>query len=140
MQNRPRIQHFMVSLGECAKVVRKKYNLAWLIESRIFPSEKIGHVTTPSLTDPPKKIWCPQSLNDEQIERISVSIPLFSGTPMTQPDQGCRGEPLGVRQGEPQRGVQRLLHHQLPGARRPRAAEGAMNRTTDFGHSLGTFV
>lgn len=78
--------------------------------------------------------------SDEQIERVSVSIPLFSGTPMTQPDQGCRGEPLGVRQGEPQRGVQRLLHHQLPGARRPRAAEGAMNWTTDFGHSLGTFV
>ena len=34
----------MVSLGECAKVVRKKYNLAWLIESRIFPNKKIGYV------------------------------------------------------------------------------------------------
>ena len=62
--------------------------------------------------------------SDEQIERISVSIPLFSGNPMTQPDQGRRGEPLGVRQGEPQRGVQRLLHHQLPGAHRPCAVEG----------------
>jgi len=37
---------------------------------------------------------------------------------------GCRGEPHGVRQGQPQRGVQRLLHHQLPGSRRPRALEG----------------
>ena len=54
--------------------------------------------------------------------------------------RGLWREPHGVRQGEPQRGVQRLLHHQLPGARRPRAAEGAMNWTTDFGHSLGTFV
>ena len=74
-----------------------------------------------------KKIRRPQSSNAEQIERISVMIPLFSGT-MTSLDQGVWGKPHGVRQGEPQRGVQCLLHHQLPGAHRPCAVEGDMKR------------
>jgi len=37
---------------------------------------------------------------------------------------GLRCEPHRVRQGQPQCGVQRLLHHQLPGSYRPCLVEG----------------
>ena len=37
---------------------------------------------------------------------------------------GLRCEPHRVRQGQPQRGVQCLLHYELPGSYRPRALEG----------------
>ena len=43
------------------------------------------------------------------------------------PYWGLRCEPHRVRQGQPQRGVQRLLHHQLPGSYRPRLVEGTVS-------------